>query len=107
MTVKVTNGQGGYEPGKLIRHVTRPLPRQQTQDFLGRVERVRFWEMPTEERKSSDVVCLDGAYWIIEGVKGGSYHVVERYCPDDGPVRELGLLAISFAGLKIPKGELY
>ncbi len=106
MTVRVTDGEGGYQPGNLIQNRTRPLTREQTQGFLARVERAKFWNLPAEE--TSDTVGVDGARWIIEGVKGGKYHVVDRWSPGKGPIRELGLLlAIGFADLKIPKDELY
>ena len=50
----------------------------------------------------------DGSQWIIEGVKKGQYHVVDRWMPKDGMVRELGLLlALDFAKLNIPKNEIY
>jgi hypothetical protein len=47
-------------------------------EFLGRVNKAHFWEMPTELPS----LGLDGADWILEGVQDGRYHVVVRWCPD-------------------------
>jgi hypothetical protein len=104
LTVKIANGAGGYKPGKLIKNTTASVTQQQTDKFLGQVRDAGFWELPSFEKTSG----CDGAEWIIEGVKDGKYHVVNRWTPSTGPVRELGMtLAFNFAQLKIPKAELY
>jgi hypothetical protein len=105
LTTKVTNGAGGYSPGKLIVNSTRKLSLEQLRGFLKSVEKTRFWIMPTldEERNG-----CDGSEWIIEGVKDGQYHVVTRWSPDSGAVRELGLILLSdLAQMKIPEQEMY
>lgn len=104
LTVKIANGAGGYKPGKLIENTTAVLTQKQTDKFLEQVRDVGFWELPSFEKTSG----CDGAEWIIEGVKDGKYHVVDRWTPSKGPIRELGMtLAFDFAQLKIPKDELY
>jgi hypothetical protein len=47
-------------------------------DFLGKLDKARFWEMPTESQHGG----MDGAEWIMEGVQGGTYHIAVRWCPD-------------------------
>jgi hypothetical protein len=106
LTAKVANGAGGYEPGKLIENTTRPLTHEQTDTFLGQVSKVGFWKLPTSE--NSGTTGEDGSQWIIEGIKDGKYHVVDRWTPTEGGVRELGLsLALGLAEMKVPKDELY
>lgn len=46
-------------------------------DFLGRLDKAHFWEMPTQSQHRG----LDGADWMMEGVRGGTYHIVVRWCP--------------------------
>jgi len=105
LTVKMANGAGGYKPGHLIQNISRPLTKRQTDKFLAMVRRVKFWEIPTNE---DSMAGNDGSQWIIEGVKDGKYHVVDRWTPREGAVRELGLaLALGLADLNIPKNELY
>jgi len=106
LTAKVSNGTGGYEPGQLIQDISRPLTREQTDTFLAKVGTVKFWELPSYENSGGG--GEDGSQWIIEGVKEGKYHVVDRWTPSKGAVRELGLtLALGLAELKVPKDELY
>jgi hypothetical protein len=105
LTTKVASGAGGFKPGHLIENVSRPLTRAQTQAFLARLTKVGFWSLPNPVDDQSG---LDGSDWIIEGVKEGNYHVVDRWSPKEGPVRELGLyLAFGLAQLNIPKDEIY
>ncbi len=104
LTVKIANGTGGYKPGTLIENTTASVTQQQTGKFLEQVRDARFWELPSFEKTSG----RDGAEWIIEGVKNGKYHVVNRWTPSEGPVHELGMtLACNLAQLKIPEDELY
>jgi hypothetical protein len=60
--------------------------------------------MPKESTKQGGT---DGSQWIIEGVENGRYRVDDRWSPDAGPIRELGLGMIDLAGLRIPKEEIY
>jgi hypothetical protein len=104
LTSKIASGAGGYKPGKLIENKSRILSKEQTNKFLDQVKDAGFWELPSYEENFG----VDGSQWIIEGVKDGKYHVVDRWTPAKGPVRDLGAaLAFTLAELKIPKDELY
>lgn len=105
LTKKIANGAGGFGPGILTENTSRPLTAEQRQAFLAKIEQVRFWTLPAYIHDQSGT---DGSEWIIEGTKGGKYHVVSRWSPEKGPVHELGLaLAIELAGMTVPKDELY
>ena len=104
ITVKVANGAGGYKPGKLIKNTSRSMAQEKTDKFLEQIKEAGFWKIPSYEKTFG----FDGAQWIIEGVKDGKYHVVDRWTPSKGPIRELGMtLAFTLAQLKIPQDELY
>jgi len=71
--------------------------------FLGKLERAHFWEMPTESQHRG----FDGAEWIMEGVRGGSYHIAVRWCPDsykhspeDGAFADAARFLFQLAGHK-------
>jgi hypothetical protein len=69
------------------------------------LDKLNFWKMPNPV---NDQRGTDGSQWIIEGVKGGLYHVLDRWSPEKGIVRELGLiLALELAQMDIPKNEIY
>jgi hypothetical protein len=107
LVMKVASGQGGYEPGKLIENSTRQISKQQTQWFLDRVEELKYWELPTHEEKNN-VVGVDGAQWIVEGVRNGTYKIVDRWSPEKGPIRSIGLMmTIDLAGMKLLYQEVY
>lgn len=106
LTTKVMSGAGGYEPGKLIENTSRPLMQQQTKKFLATIERLQFWKLPTHEEL--ETAGCDGAQWIIEGIKDGDYHVVDRWTPQKGAVYDLGLMFVfGLAQMEIPKDQLY
>jgi hypothetical protein len=106
LTTKVSNGAGGYEPGKLIENTSRPLTQRQTETFLATIQRLQFWDLPTHE--TPETVGCDGSQWIVEGIKDGKYHVVDRWTPAKGAVHDLGLAFVfGLAQMKIPKEQLY
>jgi hypothetical protein len=106
LTTKVSNGAGGYEPGKLIENTSRPLTQRQTETFVATIQRLQFWDLPTHE--TPETVGCDGSQWIIEGIKDGKYHVVGRWKPAKGAVHDLGLAFVfGLAQMKIPKEQLY
>lgn len=112
LTVKILSGQGGYEPGRLVTNRTRRLSRDQVDLFLEQVDEANFWNLPTKEEEKQQgtevVVGLDGAQWILEGVKDGTYHVVDRWSPESGVYRALCLtLLLNFANLKLLYEEVY
>jgi len=105
LTIKITNGAGGYKPGHLVQSDKSTLTKEQTEAFLRRIEGNKFWDLEGIEKSPGG---FDGARWIIEGVKGGKYHVVTRWTPQDGPIRAIGLFMLrDLAKLKIPKEEMY
>lgn len=106
LTTKVSNGAGGYEPGKLVEYTFRLLRKDKTEEFLAKIQRLQFWELPTHE--TPETVGCDGSQWIIEGVKGDKYHVVDRWMPAKGAVHDLGLTFVfGLAQMKISKDGLY
>ena len=106
LTTKVSDGAGGYEPGKLVENTSRPLTQRQTEQFVATIQRLQFWELHTHE--NPETVGCDGAQWIIEGMKDGKYHVVDRWTPAKGAVHDLGLaFVLGLAQMRIPKDELY
>jgi hypothetical protein len=106
LTTKITSGRGGYSPGSIILNRHRQLTKKQTALFLKQIDALGFWALPRIDEPFS--VGNDGAEWMIEGIKDSEYHVVHRWSPKDGPVRDIGLaLAIHLGRLNIPSGEIY
>ena len=102
LSTKIASGSGGYRPGHLTENLSRPLLRQQVQTVATRINSMQFWSLGLDDKAGDD-----GAQWIIEGVKDGKYHLVDRWSPKDGQVRELGLMLLDMANLKIPAKDVY
>ena len=104
VTVKVTDGAGGYEPGKLIENQSRQLSKDHVQWFLEAIEEQKYWSLPTSGGGSG----LDGAGWILEAVRAHKYKVVDRWSPERGPIRTLGVMMFFDLGqLHVPLKDIY
>ena len=117
LTIKATDGQGGYNPGALVMNKSHALTREQTNWALDRIKAVGYWGLPSFEKPKEGVgpngektveISLDGARWILEGVKDGKYQVTDRWSPERGPIRALGMMMlIDLAKFKLHHQEVY
>ena len=46
---------------------------------------------------------LDGAQWIVESTGDGDYRFAQRFTPQEGPIRELGLTMIGMTGWRFDR----
>ena len=98
ISVKETNGAGGYEPYQLILDRTRMLAPAEWAEFIRLLDQTCYWELESEDE---NIEGNDGARWILEAVKGGRYHIVDRWSPDGGTYREACMYALKLSELKI------
>ncbi|HJZ66445.1 MAG TPA: hypothetical protein VKD70_19120 [Candidatus Acidoferrum sp.] len=90
--------------GRLTLNKTGWLTKNETGKFLAQLDVYKIWDEPALEERNG----LDGARWIFEGIKGGKYHVVDRWSPEKGPVRKIGLAMMTkLAKLKLLYDEVY
>jgi hypothetical protein len=90
VTTRMSDGRGGYDTGRLTLNRTRPVSREEVQSFLVRLRDLSFWSMPSEDDGGVEdsrgyrlkTSGLDGARWVLEGIKDGEYHVVDRWSPE-------------------------
>jgi len=75
------DGRGGYEPGKITLSKSTRLSDAQWENFQRLLDKVKLWEMPT---KDPELGGYDGDQLILEAVRAGGYHVVDRWSPDAG-----------------------
>jgi hypothetical protein len=92
---KELDGLGGFDPGKVLRSSEINLKREEFNDFLMRLEAADYWNLPTDNKQGGH----DGAEWILEGVKNGRYHIVERWSPESGAYREACLYLLKLSGV--------
>ena len=107
LTAKMTGGNSGYAPGTLIVNSMQDMGVNDVSHLRKLIEAMDFWQMPAE-LASSNVVALDGAQWILEGFNRGHYHVIDRWSPREGPLRQLGIyLVLTLARLDVPPESIY
>jgi hypothetical protein len=105
---RMTGGKGGYEPGGIRRYSRSWLRKSQTQALVAAVESAGFWNMATLAEADNTVVNVDGAQWVMEGVRNGRYHMIDRWSPGTGdPVRGIGVLALKLSRFRIRPAEIY
>lgn len=113
LVAKRLRGQGGYEIGKLKDQKRRRLTSEEWNHLQALINKAGFWEMPyrgkpTEPTEKGEItICLDGSEWVLEGVKKGKFHAVNRYCPNDKNFEEIGQYLAEISGLRIKRRELY
>jgi hypothetical protein len=105
LTTKVAGGAAGFHPGALILDESNELYNPEVEPFLARIDTFAFWSAPNPV---NDQTGTDGSQWVIEGVKNGKYHIVDRWTPKDGVARELGwYLVFNLAHLEVTKDDVY
>jgi len=75
----------------------RAASRQDVADFVGAMNQIQFWQMPTEVPRGSSI-GLGGADWIVEARDSGSYHLVYRWCPGNTPLGKVVRHLFSLSG---------
>jgi len=105
---RMTSGKGGAEPGRMSEYGMSWSWKSRSASFLRTVEDAGFWNLPTlaDADRSANPACR--AHWILEGIRNGQYHVVDRCSPDrTDPVRVVGVLAMKLGNLKVHKSHVY
>ncbi|HEV2078496.1 MAG TPA: hypothetical protein VGR19_01175, partial [Allosphingosinicella sp.] len=94
LVAKELSGPGGYEPGQVARTVNRQLTAAEAARLHEMLARSRLFSLPAKD-------CLmgcDGASWVFEGVDSDGYHFVDRWTPEEGRVKELGMFFLGLSG---------
>jgi hypothetical protein len=103
LQAKWLSGQVGYDWGELHGQNSRRLSPEEWQRFKLLLEKASFWTLTSEEKdpepneKGEVTVCLDGVDWFLEGSVQDKYHVVDRYCPEEGTFKAVGMYVIKLA----------
>ena len=100
---KRTSGQAGFDPGKLAETREVQLSAEDAQKLSALLADVKFFEMATEEK----FMGFDGDETVFEGVSGGKYHVITRWCATAYDPKKRGLLRFnSLCKFLIDKSKL-
>lgn len=98
LIVKRTDGAGGYSPGKIVDNIKIAIPTKVAKALITKLEsECNFWSLPP----TVEVLGLDGSQWIFEGNIKGKYHLVDRWSPASGCLREIGETFMKLSKLDI------
>jgi hypothetical protein len=87
VTTKVLRYRDDCKRGKLTKNKKRDVPKKAVDSLLKKIEEAGFWRLPTNDSR----IGLDGSSWIVEGVNDGNYHAVNRWSPEKGTYKRLGM----------------
>ncbi|HET6557031.1 MAG TPA: hypothetical protein VFG54_06920 [Prolixibacteraceae bacterium] len=104
LTWKECDGAGGYEPGKIIVDKQKKLSENEWKEFQRMISKIDFWEMPTT---LDEIPGSDGSQWILEGIKEGEYHVVDRWTPRGSEYAKCCGFLLNLTDIKINEKEKY
>ena len=97
VSVKIFDGPGSHDYGELGTIRQRLATIAELTELHELAADLEFWSRPPEVVRPG-WMCLDGATWVIEGVRDGRYHYMSRHCPEsDSAALPLGkhLMALS------------
>lgn len=77
--------------GQVDRRVERELAGEEVEHVRNALAAAQLFTPP----KSFCRFGLDGDFWVIEEVQGGSYHFVKQWSPVGGPVYEVGAVLLA------------
>ena len=106
LTVKQVRGRSGTESSELAVNKTRILTNDEWSTFSNIFEGACFWNTPSY---STEPLSTDGAWWVLECVWQGRYHIVNHQSPENGPYRQVCLYLLRLSDLEInsSQGEVY
>jgi hypothetical protein len=102
LNIRVTDGEGGYDPGRLIRNENISLKKDQMEILRKVIHNNPFWE-----DAPANQLGLDGAEWYIEVKQLNKHYKGRQWSPDEGKIRTVGLYMLELSGLEIKKNEIY
>jgi hypothetical protein len=89
-------GARGDEPGTVGTHQEKKLTNAEWDSLQAALAAIDFWNMPTNPPPDPNFAHADGSRWILEGHGAGTYHVIDRWSPEESPY---GKACLKFIGL--------
>ena len=96
VTKQLDGRGGGYGMGRLAFQDLRSLSDDEWNEFMRLLRQSGYWDLPTQDEL---LPPEDGAAWVIEGVRNGKLHLVNRRTPSS-EFREASVYLVKLSGLK-------
>ena len=105
---RVESGTGISAPGRTIDRGMSWSWKSRTASFLNTIETTGFWNLPSFSEDNANSLASCRAHWVLEGVRNGQYHVVDRCSPDEAdPVRVVAVRAMKLGSLRPRNRHVY
>jgi hypothetical protein len=95
LTLKMTDGRGGYYSGYLNFVSKEPFSDSLYNDIYNKLQVLNFWNLKED---SACLVGCDGETWTFESMHDGKYNLIRRWVPrscGDTTTRQLAALGFS------------
>ena len=100
--VKQCGRSQSIDYGELVINKKKQIKREEVVKFLWKANLGFFWYLPSK----LPLMGLDGSQWIVEGVEHGKYHFVDRWSPESGTTKSLGLFLLNLSDLEIDEKDI-
>ncbi len=100
--IKVLSNERGFKPAKLIVSSQSNLTTSEWAKIIYHTKKSNFWNYKPEDPFENED-NLDGAQWIMEGLRKGHYHLLDNWSPKKGAYRDMCLYFLKLSKLKIKK----
>jgi hypothetical protein len=90
-----------YEPRSIVERKGVKLSRAHWERIASRLEKAKFWTLPTDKPPPFGGIIADGDILVVEGVKDGKYHVVSRHSPPGGDFVDLCQAMLFMTGIDV------
>jgi hypothetical protein len=101
LIAKELSGAGGYEPGTINRQINRKLNSAEARQLTEAMAKAS----PFNEPPAKCELGLDGSQWMLERTDKDGYDYASGWSPENGPMRDFGMLALKLTGWKFE--EIY
>lgn len=106
--VTQTSGSAMFEPPRLVRRDSIHVGTAEWESVRAAFDRAAFWSSRAEP---APVGGVDGAQWMIEGLRESRYHVMDRWSPSDtgsgAAFRRAALLMLRVAHVSPDSARIY
>lgn len=96
LATKQLDGRGGYGMGQLTFQNIRSLSDDEWNEFMRLLRQTGYWDLQSHD---DSLPPEDGAAWIIEGIRNGRHHLVNRRAPSS-EFHEACVYLVKLSGLK-------
>jgi hypothetical protein len=96
LATKQLNGRGSYGMGQLAFRDIGSLSDDEWNEFMRLLRQSGYWDLPSDD---DSPLPNDGATWIMEGIRNGKQHQVNRHSPSS-EFREACVYLVKLSGLK-------